>query len=66
VFWSSLIARVDGVTSSVIGDAAPGCFCPSVSSEVSAWDVIFSLHMIFLVIVTCTNVLEVLSLPVGH
>ena len=54
----------------MIGDTLAGCcFCPSVSSGVSESDVIFPLQKIFginKVIVTCTGVLVVLSLSLGH
>jgi hypothetical protein len=41
MFWSVVVARDDDVTSSVIGNAPPGSFCPSVSSEAPESDVIF-------------------------
>jgi len=53
----------------VNGDALAGCFCPLVSSGVSESDVIFPLQKIFeinKVIITCTGVLVVLSLSLGH
>ena len=69
MFCSVVVARNDNVTS-VIGDALAGCCCcPSVSSGVSESDVIFPLQKIFeinKVIVTCTGILVVLSLSLGH
>ena len=64
MFWSAVVAGNGDVTS-VNGDALAGCFCPSVSES----DVIFPLQKIFeisKVVITCTVVLAILSLSLGH